>query len=101
MEHKNQSRYWDKKEAQKELHISQSTLEKWMQQGLPFYKVGRKVLFRPEEVDAWLQQHQVSNKPDLQDLVNGVIKKLRKGGELVNQGIRVPKCLPNVSHCVS
>ena len=78
--------WWNKKQLCQALgNSSPGYVEKLMRQGMPHYKVGRKVLFRPEEINAWLEQHRAIQGPDLQSLVDDVINKLKKGGTGKNQ----------------
>ena len=37
------------------LHISESTLHKWRGSGLPHVRLGRKIFYQSEKVQAWLQ----------------------------------------------
>jgi len=50
------SPYLTKEEALEYLKVSRFVLEKLMRQGLPHIKLDRRVLFRREEVDAWLKK---------------------------------------------
>lgn len=44
-----------KKEIAKEFNISLPTINRYMKMGMPFYKVGGKLVrFYPEEVKKWL-----------------------------------------------
>lgn len=45
-----------KAECQEYLRISKSSLEKLVKQGLPRIKLERKVLFRKDDVDRWLER---------------------------------------------
>lgn len=45
------------KEAASFLHVSVGTLRKWVmakKNGIPFHKVGKKVLFFREELETWV-----------------------------------------------
>jgi excisionase family DNA binding protein len=48
--------YMTKAECQEYLRISKSSLEKLVKQGLPRIKLERKVLFRKDDVDRWLER---------------------------------------------
>lgn len=42
------------------LRISRGTVDNWMKkQGMPFFKVEKKVLFRKADVDAWLETKRI------------------------------------------
>ncbi len=47
-------RYLTKKEACQYLHISNNTLDKWTEQGLPKITIGGVVRFDRQVVDEWL-----------------------------------------------
>ena len=51
--------YLSKKEAAEYMKISMATLERLMNQGLPFIKLDRRVLFRRADVDRWLDKKTV------------------------------------------
>ena len=47
-----------------QLHTSTQTLAQWRATGryrLPYIKVGRKVLYRPQDVDKWLESRVFEN----------------------------------------
>jgi excisionase family DNA binding protein len=43
------------KEVMKQYAVSRPTVQIWMKKGLPYYKVGRLVRFKQEEVDEWIR----------------------------------------------
>jgi hypothetical protein len=45
------------------LDISRATLERYVQSGLPHYKLGRRRLFDIEAVRGWIVSHQQVNAP--------------------------------------
>lgn len=47
-------RYLTKKETCQYLHISNNTLDKWVEQGLPKITIARVVRFNRQVVDEWL-----------------------------------------------
>jgi len=47
--------YLTKKELMAYLKVSRTIIEKLMRQGLPHIKLDRRVLFRREDVDKWLE----------------------------------------------
>jgi len=51
--------YFSKKDLEGYLGISKGTVERLMKQGLPYIKLERRVLFRKEDVDAWLESKRV------------------------------------------
>jgi excisionase family DNA binding protein len=55
------SRYMSRKEAAEYLRISNKTLEKWASTGhckLPFTKVGSRVLYTKEHLDAYISRNE-------------------------------------------
>jgi excisionase family DNA binding protein len=45
-----------KTELMEYLRISRGTVDNWMKkQGMPFFKVEKKVLFRKSNIDTWLE----------------------------------------------
>jgi len=42
-------------ELVQQLHVSRSTVNRWLQHGLPHSKVGRIILLDPREVEAWVR----------------------------------------------
>ena len=53
----------DQMAVSRRLHKTESTIEKWRctGDGPPFIKVGRKPLYRPSDIDAWLTARTVSH----------------------------------------
>lgn len=43
------------KQVMKEYQVSRTTVQKWMEKGLPFYKTEKMIRFDPVEVDAWIR----------------------------------------------
>ena len=49
-----------KKEMQAYLRCSHQTLYLLMKDhGLPYHKIARRVLFKPQDVDTWIEAHRV------------------------------------------
>lgn len=49
--------YLSKKQVAEKFGISVSTVNNYMRQGMPFYKMGGKLVrFVPEEVENWMKQ---------------------------------------------
>lgn len=62
-EARNYPPYSTRTQTAERLHISLTTLHTWTLAGkIPAYRVGGKVLYRPEEVDAALQAVNVGHK---------------------------------------
>jgi len=57
--------------------VSSRTLKRWIASGLPKYQAGprSKVLLRPTDIEAYLTR-QVANAPNLNALVDEVVKEL-------------------------
>jgi excisionase family DNA binding protein len=51
--------YLTKKELMAYLKISRTTVDRLMQQGLPYIKLERRVLFKCEDVDAFLETKKI------------------------------------------
>jgi|Deesub1362B_J571_1020462.scaffolds.fasta_scaffold00010_31 excisionase family DNA binding protein len=57
-ENKNYDEILDYKRASEYLKIPKHTLEKWVsERRIPFYKVGKRVIFKRSVLDRWLNQH--------------------------------------------
>ncbi|GAB6887438.1 hypothetical protein JCM13304A_09360 [Desulfothermus okinawensis JCM 13304] len=41
------------------LSVSWLQNQRWMKRGIPYLKVGRKVLYKKSDVEAWLEKHRV------------------------------------------
>jgi excisionase family DNA binding protein len=54
--------YLSKKEVQDYLRISKGSVEKLMRSGLPFIKLDRRVIFRKQDIDRWLERKVQGNK---------------------------------------
>ena len=54
--------YLTKKDLMAYLKISRTTVDRLMKEGLPHIKLDRRVLFRKEDVDAFLERFLVKSK---------------------------------------
>ena len=70
--------FLSKKQASQYLSISISFLEKLMaEEGLPFYRVKKKVLFRKHEIDRWIEQYwEQGESQDLKQLADEAVRKV-------------------------
>ncbi len=70
--------FLSKKQASQYLSISISFLEKLMaEEGLPFYRVKKKVLFRKHEIDGWIEQYwEQGESQDLKQLADEAVRKV-------------------------
>ena len=68
-----------KKHAALWADVSQRTIERWIQQGLPVYQAApqTKVLIRPADIEAFLQRQQLP-KADLIAKVEEVVAQLHR-----------------------
>ena len=58
IEAKPQSLFMDRETIMKTLGISKSTLQRWMNdKGLKYYKVSRRVFFKTEDFNEWLESY--------------------------------------------
>lgn len=68
-------RYLTKAQAQTYTGLSERTLDYARERGeLPFFRVGKRVLFKRSEIDAWLEKHRVG--VDLDAIVDDVVSSL-------------------------
>ena len=51
------SLYLNKQQTCDYLGISNNTLDKWIQKGLPAIKIGKTIRFHKETIDHWLNSH--------------------------------------------
>lgn len=49
-----ESPYLNKQQACNYLSISNNTLDSWIQQGLPYIKIGKSIRFNKQAIDTWL-----------------------------------------------
>lgn len=49
-----ESPYLNKQQACNYLGISNNTLDSWIQQGLPYIKIGKSIRFNKQAIDTWL-----------------------------------------------
>ncbi len=60
IEGKPQSLFMDRHTIMKTLGISKSTLQRWMNdKGLKYYKVSRRVFFKTEDFNDWLESYRM------------------------------------------
>jgi hypothetical protein len=71
--------FLSKKHAAAWADVSQRTIDRWIQQGLPVYQASpqTKVLIRPVDIEFFLQRKQLP-KADLIAKANEVIAQLRR-----------------------
>ena len=55
----NEGKYMTSAEVMEYLRIRRNTLLKWRRLGLPFVKVGRKLVYRREDIDRFMERHLV------------------------------------------
>ena len=70
--------FLSKKQTSQYLSISLSFLEKLMaEEGLPFYRVKKKILFRKHEIDRWIGQYwEQGESQDLKQLADEAVRKV-------------------------
>ena len=70
--------YLNVTELSEYIHLSSSTIYKKTHfQTIPFIKTGKKLLFKKEAIDEWLQQHTHDTVSDLQNNLVGFLKPSR------------------------
>ena len=69
--------YMTKRRTASQWCVSKSTVDRWVEKGLPYYQApGRSlILIKPADVDAFLQRKSVK-KPDLTQLVEETLQEL-------------------------
>lgn len=55
----NENEMIGRKELARQLSVTLPTIHRLMQKGLKFYKVGRRTLFKPDEVKAFLDSRKI------------------------------------------
>ncbi len=68
MSDENNDRLMTRQETADYLKMAKGTLDVWAstkRHDLPYYKVGRNVLYRKSEVDRWLDSRKMSTETDL------------------------------------
>jgi len=70
--------FLSKRQAAAYLSVSISFLEKLMaEEGLPFYRVKKKVLFRKHEIEGWIEQYwEQGESQDLKKLADEAVRKV-------------------------
>lgn len=73
-DHKNveSSKFGDQKEIAKRYGLSEAMLERdrWDgKHGIPFYKVGRKVLYKLAEIEEWIEKRRQMSTSDVRQIV--------------------------------
>ena len=57
LEYSKDMEYMDRKVILETFGISKSTLQRWMNdEGLPYYKISRRVFFRTDDFNEWFEQ---------------------------------------------
>jgi excisionase family DNA binding protein len=72
---------FDIKEATSYLKISKATIYKMtMKQEIPHYKVGKRLYFRKEDLDSWINKGRVKTRQEIIDAADEyIIRKGRRG----------------------
>jgi len=69
----------DLKSLSKEYSISVFALRKFVKSGLPHFRLGRKILVKPEEFEDWFMRFRVdtsSHNCNLDEIIQDAISKL-------------------------
>ena len=70
--------YFDLKNLSAYACLGVPTLRDYLRSGgLPHFKLKGKILVRLSEFDSWLESFRVDTKPDLNNLVDDVLKSLK------------------------
>ena len=43
------------KDVMDKYKVSRTTVQKWVKDGMPFYKIGKSVRFDEKEIDSWIR----------------------------------------------
>ena len=82
MKRKQTGRRWlTKKQVASRIQSSVSYVEKHLGE-ISHFKIGRRLLFDKDEIDAWIESHRVTkNQDDMKELIEEVVRKISKGGD--------------------
>jgi len=72
--------YLNKEEASQYTGLSVRTLENYLHQ-IPHYRIGRRVLFKPSDLDSWLEKFRREPGNNVNEIVEDILLKLEKGGD--------------------
>ena len=67
--------YIDVKTAAKRTSLSRHSLYKFVKQGMPHYRVGKKILFKQGDIDSWFAQQFKSEANDNDINLDQILKK--------------------------
>ena len=59
-------------------YVGKKTLNKWLRNGMPVYKVGRLVRVRRSEFDAWMKQFSSGTSQDLDTIWDQVMEEVER-----------------------
>ena len=68
--------YIDVKTAAKRISLSRHSLYKFVKQGMPHYRVGKKFLFKPDEIDSWFAQQFKSETDDNDINIDKILERI-------------------------
>lgn len=58
--------------------VGKNTLKKWLKDGMPYYQVNRCIRVRVDEFNEWMNRFRVGTSPDLDAMLDQVIKEVRQ-----------------------
>jgi len=58
--------------------VAKNTLKKWLRDGMPHYQVNRCIRVRVDEFNSWMNRFRVGTSPDLDAMLDQVIKEVRQ-----------------------
>jgi excisionase family DNA binding protein len=57
--------------------VSRNTLKKWIEHGMPIYRIGRCIRVKKSEFDKWIQQFRSgTSQPDLDSMWDQVMREV-------------------------
>jgi excisionase family DNA binding protein len=56
--------------------VAKKTLNKWLRNGMPYYRVGRLVRVKRSEFDAWMKQFRSGTSKNLDSIWDQVMKEV-------------------------
>ena len=65
-------------EAASSVAVTQTTIRKWIVEGLPAVKIRHRVLIRPESLEAWLRSHETGTREREKERVREAIRRARQ-----------------------
>ena len=70
--------YLDIDELSEYIHLSRSTIyKKTSTSQIPYLKSGKKLLFKKEAIDEWLNEHSFESKSEISNNISNILKQTK------------------------